>query len=441
MPCIKRTGGNRMEAVEENVVYTDGLNLHFIHNKKYKTINIVVKLKASLERDTITKRALLPYILQQGTLNYPGKKELQRKLDDLYGAVLSVDGSKKGEQHIISFRLEVPNEKFIPDESKIVEESISLLSELLFKPNAENDAFNQKVVKREKDTLKQKIHAIKDDKMSYANMRLIDEMCKGEAYALHVHGYQEDLEGITPENLFAYYKKAISEDQLDVYVQGDFDEKALKQQLVARLKREQVNTQAMEVSPPNENNSGELTEVVEKENIQQAKLHIGYRTNCTYHDEAYFSLQVFNGMFGGFPSSKLFINVREKNSLAYYASSRLESQKGLLIVFSGIAPKDYEQARDIMNEQLEAMKKGDFTDEELEETKDLIVNQLRETMDHPQGLVELLYQQVLAGKERTPEQLIKGIKAVNREQVISAAEKVEADTLYLLTSKDGEANE
>lgn len=441
MPGIKRTGGNRMEAVEENVVHTDGLNLHFIHNKKYKTINIVVKLKASLERDTITKRALLPYILQQGTLNYPGKKELQRKLDDLYGAVLSVDGSKKGEQHIISFRLEVPNEKFIPDESKIVEESISLLSELLFKPNAENDAFNQKVVKREKDTLKQKIHAIKDDKMSYANMRLIDEMCKGEAYALHVHGYQEDLEGITPENLFAYYKKAISEDQLDVYVQGDFDEKALKQQLVARLKREQVNTQATEVSPPNENNSGELTEVVEKENIQQAKLHIGYRTNCTYHDEAYFALQVFNGMFGGFPSSKLFINVREKNSLAYYASSRLESQKGLLIVFSGIAPKDYEQARDIMNEQLEAMKKGDFTDEELEETKDLIVNQLRETMDHPQGLVELLYQQVLAGKERNPEQLIKGIKAVNREQVISAAEKVEADTLYLLTSKDGEANE
>ncbi|WP_042223714.1 EF-P 5-aminopentanol modification-associated protein YfmF [Oceanobacillus manasiensis] len=430
-----------MEAVTENVVHSDGLNLHFIHNKKYKTINIVVKLKAPLERETITHRALLPYILQQGTLNYPGKKELQRKLDELYGAVLSVDGSKKGEQHIISFRLEVPNEKFIPNESAIVEEGINLLGELLFEPNVENEAFSKSVVKREKDTLKQKIHAIKDDKMSYANLRLIDEMCKGEAFSLHVHGYQEDLEKITPENLYTYYKQAISENQLDVYVQGDFDEKALQELLVAKLKREEVNSPVKKETTNSEKNAREFSEVVEKENIQQAKLHIGYRTNCTYRDEGYYALQVFNGMFGGFPSSKLFINVREKNSLAYYASSRLESQKGLLIVFSGIAPKDYKQASTIMNEQLEAMKNGDFTEEELEETKDLIVNQLRETMDHPQGMVELLYQQVLAETERSPEQLIKGIKAVKRDEVITAAKKIEADTLYLLTSKDGEGNE
>ncbi|MFD2628449.1 EF-P 5-aminopentanol modification-associated protein YfmF [Oceanobacillus kapialis] len=430
-----------MEAVEEKVIRADGLNLHYIHNNKYKTINIVAKLKAPLERDTITKRALLPYVLQQGTRNYPGKKELQRKLDDLYGAVLSVDGAKKGEQHVISFRLEVPNEKFIPNESSIIKEGITLLRELLFEPNVENEAFNQTVLKREKDTLKQKINAIKDDKMSYANMRLIDEMCKGEAYALHVHGYQEDLTDITPENLFNYYKSAIAEDQLDVYIQGDFQEEDIQKQLLEKLKREQSNSSRQETTSSVEGVSREYREVVENENIQQAKLHIGYRTNCTYRDEGYLALQVFNGLFGSFPSSKLFINVREKNSLAYYASSRLESQKGLLVVFSGIAPKDYEKARDIMNEQLEAMKKGDFSDDELEETKDLIINQLRETMDHPQGLVELLYQQVLADKARTPEQLINGIKAVKREEVIAAAEKIEPDTLYLLTSRDGDANE
>ncbi|UJL47989.1 insulinase family protein [Virgibacillus sp. NKC19-16] len=429
-----------MNKVEEKKVNENGLNLHFIQSKKYKTMNVVVKLKAPLTRETITNRALLPYILKQGTKSYPSRKELQLKLDELYGAVLSIDRAKKGENHVISIRLELANEKFIPEESSIIDEGISLMSELLFHPNASNNSFDEKTFNREKDTLRQKMNAIKDNKMSYANMRLIDEMCEGEPYQLHVHGYEEDLNDITKESLYDYYQAMLTEDQLDIYVLGDFDEAEVKEKITGSMKRNTKDLKSQQKSVVNKN-STQPKEIIEEQKIQQAKLHIGYRTNTIFRDEGYFALQVFNGIFGGFPSSKLFINVREKNSLAYYAASRFESHKGLLFVLSGIAPGDFEKARDIIKLQMKEMKDGNFTETELNETKELIINQLLETMDNPQGLIELLYQQVLADKELDPEELITNIKKVTKDNVISVANKIEEDTVYLLTSEGGKSGE
>lgn len=429
-----------MNTIEEKVVNKDGLNLHFIQTKKYKTINIVAKLKAPLKRETITKRALLPYILQQGTKSYPSRNELQLKLDDLYGAILSIDGSKKGENHVISIRFELPNQKFIPKESSIIEEGIKLFSELLFQPNISEDAFNEMIFNREKETLKQKMSALKDDKMSYANMRLIDEMCEDEPYQLHVHGYKSDLNALTAHGLYDYFKKMLTEDQLDIYVLGDFNEAAIEKDITTAMKRNVKQIQSIQ----EETGSKQIDkpkEIIETHEIQQAKLHIGYRTNTTYSDDDYFALQVFNGLFGGFPSSKLFINVREKNSLAYYAASRFESHKGLLLIVSGIAPADYEKALDIIRVQMTAMKNGDFTETEIKETKDLIANQLLETLDNPQGIIELLYQQVIADKTIKPEQLIANIQKVTKDDVVHIAGKIEEDTVYLLTNEGGVSNE
>lgn len=428
-----------MQDITEKRLNENNIEFHFIQSNKYKTINIVAKLKAPLERETITKRALLPYILKQGTKSYPSRKELQLKLDDLFGAILSVDGGKKGENHILTFRLELANPKFIPEETSIIKEGIALLSEFMFHPKSKNNAFDEAIFNREKDTLKQKMSAIKDNKMQYANMRLIDEMCKDEPYSLHVHGYEEDLNSLTAENLYSYYQSLLQDNQLDIYVLGDFNEEEIKNEIITSMNRSSVNlldrreTTKKEITEPQE--------IIEKQNVQQAKLHIGYRTNTYFKDEDYYALQVFNGIFGAFPSSKLFINVREKNSLAYYASSQMESHKGLLFVFSGIAPEDFEKARDIIREQLTAMKNGDFTEEHLSETKELICNQMLETMDHPQGFIELLYQQVVGEKTIDPDEIISQIKSVTKEQVIQIAQKIEEDTVYLLTSEGGQENE
>ncbi|HLR40451.1 MAG TPA: pitrilysin family protein [Virgibacillus sp.] len=431
-----------MNKIEEEIFELNGFNLHLVPSKKYKTINVVAKFKAPLTRETITKRALLPYILRQGTERYPSRREIQSKLDNLYGAVLSIDGAKKGDNHIISMRMELANQKFIPNESSILDDAIELLAEVMFQPPVKEDAFHTDVFNRESETLKQKMAAIIDNKMSYANMRLIDEMCEGETYQLHVHGYEEDLRTMTPDNLYDYYQQLIKNDDLDIYVLGDFDPEEMKSKIGALIKRDkQHSSPVLQPNSPAVKQQDKPQVVIEKQNIQQAKLHLGFRTHCTFADDDYFALQVFNGIFGAFPSSKLFINVREKNSLAYYAASRFESHKGLLLVFSGIAAKDYEKAKEIIELQMTAMKNGDFTEETLQETKELIVNQLLETMDHPQGIIELLYQQVLGNKKLPPEQLIAQIKQVTKEDVVNIAGKIEEDTVYLLTSEGGSSVE
>ena len=301
------------ELVELNT-HKNNIHFHTIVSKKFKTVNVIVKCKAMLNRETITKRALLPYILQQGTDNYPSEKELMMKLDELYGAVLSIDGVKKGNYHIISFRLEFANEKFINNETTVMDESLELLQEIIFSPRTEGEAFPEKIVEREKLTLKNKINSIYDDKIAYANMRLIDEMCKDELFELHTNGYVEDLDHINGEEMYTYYKSLLQKDRMDIYILGDFDEEKMSNKLFEIFNRKST----MDPKEGNEESGKVISksnEVIETQPVQQAKLHIGYRTNTTYQDDDYFALQVFNGLFGGFPSSKLFINVREKNPL------------------------------------------------------------------------------------------------------------------------------
>src|SRR5690625_1347777 len=175
------------------------LNIHLIPTKKSKTLSIVVKCKAPLERKTVTSRALLSYILQQGTVKYPSEKQLTLKLDELYGAVFNIDCVKKGNDHIISFRLEIANEKYIKNETTIIQEALQLLEEIIFQPNITKQSFPEKIVRREKTILKNKIESIIDDKIAYANIRLIDEMCENELFSVHTYGYVEDLDAIDGE--------------------------------------------------------------------------------------------------------------------------------------------------------------------------------------------------------------------------------------------------
>ncbi|SFK28228.1 Predicted Zn-dependent peptidase [Halobacillus dabanensis] len=425
-----------MKLTKETLLEKEGYRLHILPSKKYKTITIVAKFKAPLKREGITERALLPHVLQKATHNHPNVRSLQSAFENLYGTALSSDGSKKGENHVISFRMEVVNEAYLNDQEPILEEAFQLFNEVLYHPKTQGEGFDASIVNREKQTLEQKITSIKDDKMSYANLRLMDHMCKEEPYSLHVHGYQEDLSTITPESLYSYYQEMISKDMLDVYVIGDMDENAIEKltdQYFSRKGSDNVDDDQASVSK----DVTEVNEVIEREEVSQGKLHLGYRTYTKFGDDDYYALQIFNGLFGGFPSSKLFMNVREKHSLAYYAASRFESHKGLLLVFSGVDPKDFKQAKSIILDQMEAMKTGDFTEDQVEETKEQVINQLQETMDNANGLIEVLYHQMLSGAEMPANELIENIRKVSKQDVVQMAEKIELDTIYFLTSNEG----
>lgn len=425
------------EVIEHSI--KNGYHLHTIQSDKFKTISIVIKIRAPLNRDTITKRALLPYVLQQGTNKLPDLRSLRGALDELYGAVLTAYGSKKGENHLLTIRLETANESYLNSEEEVFTPAVKLLRDILFDPKRSSEGFDPSIVKREKQTLKQKITSIIDDKMSYANERLIDEMCADEPFHYHVNGYEEDLDEIDEKNLYTYYQQMLQEDTIDIYVLGDIKDKQIEEKIHTFFQRERQPELLPTVFSTNQPET--VKTVTEKQDVQQAKLHLGYRTNTVLKDPEYFALQVFNGLFGGFPSSKLFLNVREKHSLAYYAASRLESHKGLLFVYSGIDPSDYEKARLIIEEQLTALQEGDFTETQLKETKELIINQYLETMDSPTGMIELLFNQHVGELELSPEEVIDRIRKVSREQVLEAASSVKLDTVYLLTGKEEKGNE
>lgn len=425
--------------IMEKTIQTNGLNLHIVPSKKYKTMTIVAKLRSRLERANITKRALLPYVLRQGSKAYPTRAILQNKLDDLYGASLSLNGGKAGNHHIISVRMEVANQKYIENESSIIKESIELLKEVLFNPLIDEDGFDESIVNREKQTLKQQLIAIKDDKVNYAQLRLIDEMCAGETFQIHSQGYEEDLEDITPTNLYEAYKAFITEDILDLYVLGDFDHNEVTGIIESTMTKE--NNQVTETAEEIQENVTHVKrdkpqEIIERQDIQQAKLHLGYRTYTAYKDADFPALLVFNGILGAFPSSKLFVNVREKNGLAYYVASAFDNYTGLLYIYSGVAAEDYEKARQIIEQQIEAVQSGEFTEAEIEETKGMIINQIIESMDDAQGLIELLYQNVLGGSETSLDTLMEQINQVSKEDVVKMSKKVEEDTIFLLTREE-----
>lgn len=425
-----------MNQLAERINELDGLTVHTIKTNKYKTNSLILMIKAPLTEETVASRALLPQILQNGTANSPTRMKLRERLDEMYGAMLSTDVQKKGEEHVITIRLDVANERFLSDSEPLFEKALTLIAEVILKPNVENEAFSSSVVNNEKRSLIQRIESIYDDKMRYANMRVTEEMCKGERYALTSFGKVEDVEAITSASIYQYYQDMLKTNQFDLYIIGEIDEEVSVQQAEQAFRELLTRNQSIEPTKQEAKKVKQERIIHEKQDIKQGKLHIGYRTYTTFADDDYVALQVFNGLFGGFSHSKLFLNVREKESLAYYAASQLESHKGIMMVMSGIEFSKYDRALAIIKEQFHAMTQGDFTEEEIEQTKAMIKNQILETADVARGFVELSYHQVVSQHSRSISDWIKQVDAVSKEDVIRVANKVELDTIYFLKGEE-----
>ncbi|WP_057763267.1 EF-P 5-aminopentanol modification-associated protein YfmF [Cytobacillus praedii] len=422
-----------MNIISETVKPMAGYKVHIVKTEKYKTNTIVWKMKAPLKKEDVTLRALLPYVLQSSSEEFPTTGKLRSYLDELYGGSLFVDLAKKGEFHIISLSMEVANEKFLSDPTPLLKKAIEFLAGLLMRPNVREGAFHKETVENEKRTLKQRIQSVYDDKMRYSNYRLVQEMCKEEPYSLHVHGDMNNVDSITAESLYEYYQNAMKTDELDLYIVGDVTEEEVVGLAEERFQFSERTPQLIDSDKYKQKNN--FHEVIEEQDVKQGKLNIGYRTNIKYGDEDYYALQVFNGIFGGFSHSKLFLNVREKASLAYYVTSRLESHKGLMMVMSGIDNKNYDQAIRIINEQMDAMKSGDFSEEEIVQTKAVIKNQLLETVDTSRGIVEILYHNVVSKKDISLDEWMEKMDHVTKEDIIAVANKINLDTIYFLTGK------
>ncbi|MFD2371368.1 EF-P 5-aminopentanol modification-associated protein YfmF [Brevibacillus sp. GCM10020057] len=416
----------------------NGMNVHILPTGKFKTTTIVTMIEQALSEETVTKTALLAMVMKRASARFPETKLLRAHLDFLYGAIFDVDVTKKGERQILQIYMEVPNEKYLSQEDGLLEQAIQFVGDMLTRPYVENGAFLEKYVTQEKETLRKRIESLIDDKMKYANQRVTEEMCKGEPFSLLVQGRVKDLPGITGQELYRYFQEITATNPINMFVVGDVELQTVKEAIAKHIPLQR--TQVKELAVGNASKSpAEEREVIDRLEVNQAKLNIGCRTNITYKDDDYPALLLYNGVLGGFPHSKLFVNVREKESLAYYAVSRLESHKGIMMIMSGIDVNKYSRAVEIIKQQMEQMRQGNITEEELNQTRATLSNQFRELLDSARGMIEYTYNGLISGRKRPLAELLKAIDTATIEDIKKVADKVAIDTIYLLRDKKGEA--
>ena len=410
-----------------------GIKLNVIQTNKFKTNLIAIMLTTKLDRENVTKNALIPAVLRRGTKTLKTQEEINKKLEEMYGASLDCGLDKTGDNQVLKFYIETVNDEFLPQNSEdMLKKSLEQIFEFVFNPYLENDGFKKEYVEQEKENLKQIIEGKIDNKARYALDRCIEEMYKNQLYGLYKYGYIEDMENINEKNLYEHYKKLISNCKIDIFVSGIVDEE------IENIIKENENIKKLQYRNPEYNKIEILSKKSEKENVvqesmevTQGKLIIGMDLDVDNEDLRY-DIMIYNCIFGGSANSKLFQNVREKASLAYTASSSYYRFKNNIFINCGIEIKNYDKALEIIKQQIEDMKNGDFTEEEVENAKNGIIASIKTIDDEQDTEITYFFSQELSNSKCNIEQYMNNIKAVTREKVIDIANKVSINTVYFL---------
>ncbi|MBQ9941201.1 MAG: insulinase family protein [Clostridia bacterium] len=409
---------------------SDRISLNISQTDKFKTNFLSIFFSVPLEYENATEYALLPKVLLRGSGNYPDMKSINRRMDQLYGANMSGVVLKRGERQVIGFMSGCLCNKYAFEKIDILKGLTDLINDLLFNPNLCNGAFLQSYVESEKKNHIDYIKSLKNNKNQYAVQRCREEMCKNEAYGISEYGSIEQTEKVTPESLYRAYKNFISVADIDVFFVGKCDKDVLTDDIKKMFSS--LTGSRISFKPQIITSVSGVNTVTEEMNINQGKLTLGFRSGTTIYDEDYSAFSLFNEIFGGSPSSKLFMNVREKLSLCYYCSSSPEAHKGLLFVASGIEVENKEKAQQEILNQLEEIQNGNITDTEFDSAVKSLINAYSELDDDPYSLSLWYYGRFLAGNTDTPETAIQKIMSLTKEDVIKVSRNVVLDTVYFL---------
>ena len=418
----------------KNIEIKKGINLHIIKTNKFKTNLLAVFLTTPLDKETVTKNALIPAVLRRGSKNMPSQEEISIALEEMYGATFDCGIDKIGDDQVLKFYLETINNEFLPENEDNLNEAIKILLEVIFHPLTENNQFNEEYVESEINNLKQVIEGRKDSKASYALERCAEEMYKNMPYSLYKYGNIEDLENINNKNLYEQYQTLINNCKLDIFISGNLHEelkdKIINNENIQKLKQRE----AIYVVNNKENRKKEAKqeqEVTESMDINQGKLMIGLDI-LEENDLDKYTALIYNAILGGIPTSKMFQNVREKNSLAYTASSSFIRQKANIYIKCGIDIENYEKALKIIREQLEDMKQGEFTDKNIEEAKINIISTINFIPEEQDTELMYYFSQELSGYEMSSEEYIEKINSITKDNIIDLANRIQINTIYFL---------
>lgn len=406
--------------------------LTYLPAQHFKTSRLTLNLVTGLDRASASANALLPAVLRRGTVRCPDMESLSAALDTLYGANIDYTVRKKGERQCVGFAAGFIDDGFTPHGERLLEPVAQQLGELLLEPVTRDGCFLSEYVDSEKANLIDAIRALKNDKRDWADIRLMQEMCAGEPYSVLRLGDEETAGAITADALYRHGQELMASSRVELIYCGGAEERRVEDAVLSALAKLPRGSQTP--LPPVRRAAAPETPrcIIETMDVTQGKLAIGYR--CTSDD--YPAMVLANLIFGGTSNSKLFLNVREKHSLCYYASSSYARSKGILTVSSGVEVTDFERAEEEIERQLHAVQQGDWEDWEQEGALQAIRTSLLSLTDSQGALENFYLGQIASGATETPEELAAELQQVTKERIVAAARTVTPDTVYFLRGKE-----
>jgi predicted Zn-dependent peptidase len=419
-------------------VYTsnisDGVALTCVVTDKFKTGCLSVNLITALDRSTAAATALMPHVLRRGSATLPDMGRISAALDELYGARIEPIVRKKGETQCVGFYADFPDDRYIPGGERVLEKLSTHVGEILISPDMRGGLLRDDYVDGEKKNLIDDIRAGINDKRGYSIDRLLEEMCADEAYGINRLGSEAEAQAVTAQSLTSRYRDIINNSAIKVFYCGSSDpsrvESALRSALRGLPEQRSASIPKTKIvlrpasSPPRR-----FSDVLD---VTQGKLTVGFRLGNAMASPNYPALMVFNAIYGGSVTSKLFLNVREKLSLCYYASSVIDKHKGVMVVASGVEFSNFDSALGEILSQLEQVKSGEVSDWELQSAKRSVITAVKSAMDKPGGLEELYFDSGVAAVSYDPGDLCGMIEAIALDDVVEVASGIQADAVYTM---------
>ncbi len=430
MPCSEQNIHPAFQSL------ADGAGVLTLTDDRFKTARLTAALLLPLNPASASENAILPYLLQRCCAEYPDFTALKRRLNELYGARIAADVTRLGECQALTLTAVSIDDRYALHGEAVAAACAGLLSSMLFDPVLVDGAFPADSVEQEKRCLIERIESEINNKRLYARRRCEELLCEGEPYAADRYGDIESVRALTPSAVAAAWRKALENAQVRLIAQGAAPSGSAADAFsvgLSSLPERRPLEPAVQVI----RRADEARERTERMDVGQAKLVLGLRTGIAEPDAAVPAMRLMNALLGGTPHSLLFRNVREKLSLCYYCQSSFDRLKGVMLIDSGVEEANAEKAKAEILRQLDAVRKGAFTDEDLESARLSVVNQFRTIGDLQSTAASWYLGQSLGGPLSTPEDAARAIETVTREQVAEAARGVTLGAVYLLAGKEG----
>jgi len=412
----------------------EGVYLTRLPARKFKTSLLSAQFMTPIAAETAAAQALLPAVLRRGTMRYPDMGALSTRLDELYGAEIDYTVRKKGECQCVGFVASFIDDAFTPGGEKLLEPVAELLGQVIGNPVTKDGRFLPEYVDSERTNLVDAIRSILNDKRDYADLRLLQEMCAGEPYGVSRFGDEKSAQALTGEQVYEAYTRLLSSAPLELFYCGSASAERVEAALMAALSN--LPRKAVQAIPQSQCHTArkEVKRVTDVMDGTQGKLGMGF----TCGSDDFSALMMGNTLFGGSSNAKLFMNVREKLSLCYYASSLFHRQKGIITVSSGIEFQNFQKAYDEIQHQLKAVQDGKLEDWELEGARSTLCNAYATIGDSQSKLENFWLGQTATGRDDTPEALAEGVRTVSPERIYEAMKTVSLDTVYFLKGEGAE---